>query len=547
MSQDLLHELELELAPLFLSGSPQNARFIHTLNGLLRRFPELLEYGLQVPKEQGSTHFLIIFFQKVFHFTLVYQHRAYNPWYPETDQQLEMAQKLLELHFPASASRLTGVFIRLLKGDSYQAVAAEGSSEEGTEESSQKESPYRKKKSAPRIPMTMEELGVSEDALQPIWAAARSLKETDWPTQFLGSFSSSPRGVVDSMRASFKLWATFNGSETLTCVTRSGDKLRPWMRMVRIVIGAEYYWQCNKRSVEADPGVTLQEANRVQLDHIHRIYEEFLRLLPEDHEATWEQNRRSWKVERIRGTKQASRVICRYVDDEKAYNIECSQNNISAKEVRLASQGKEQEEEVKKFEDEIITKVSIVNEDDPGMRDDILASLFSAQRDEPQWPQDLFPNDLHPWFKAMLTSLRASWSLYAGFMKSRTRSREVAGYRIQPHHRVIRLLCAAEYYWQFNSRDVELSEELGFHEIRDLHNFNVRQLVDIFLKSVPEKHPWRDTEEARLGGGTWKVEKVRGSRRAPRVLVKYQDDLGEWMMEITGTSVNIKKIDKSTE
>ncbi len=546
MSQDLLHELELELAPLFLSGSPQNARFIHTLNGLLRKFPELLEYGLEVPKEQGETHFLIIFFQKVFYFTLVYQHRAYNPWYPETDQQLELAQKLLELHFPASASRLVGVFTSLLKWDGYQPAATD-SYKGDPGEAPQRESPYRKNKSGPGIPMTMEEPGVSENALQHIWAASRSVKDTDWPSQFRGGFSSSSRGVVDSMRASFKLWSTFRNSESLTCVTPAGDKLRPWMRLVRVVIGAEYYWQCNKRSVEAEPGVTLQEATGVQLDHIHRIYEEFLRLLPEDHEATWEENRRSWRVERIRGTKQASRVICRYIDKDKAYNIECSQNNILAKEIRLASQRKEQEEEVRKFEDEIITQVSIINEDDPGIRDDILAGLFSSQGDEVQWPQDLFPNDLYPWFKAMLPSLKASWNLYSGFMKSSTRSREVAGYRIQPHHRIIRLLCAAEYYWQFNSRDVELSEKMGFHEIRDLHNFNVRHLVEVFLKAVPEKHSWKQTEEAKLGGGTWKIEKIRGSRRAPRVLLKYQDDLGKWMMEITGTSVNIKKIDKSTE
>ncbi len=555
-----LHEVELELAPLFLSSKRSNSAFIHVLADLIRNKPLILDFALQVDPQDGAHSFVIILFQKVFHYCLLYQHKAYNPYYPKSEEELEKVAKILKIHFPDIAARLVRAFHKL--SGLHSSVSDEIlNSTGGLSSTSDEDKPAQKPDTKPKKPvmsMEMDDMPVHEEILINLWHKNHgSSRYVSWPDSFRHQFPTWATGIIDSMVVSNFLYTGFLKQESRYFVVHTGDKIRPWHRTVRMIIAAEYYWNFNRRCVDIGAGMNMLDANRMQQEHIYRVYEEFMRLLPEEHEAVQEINRRNWKADRIKGTMQSPRVQLRYLDPIKNYNIEVSNTTLTAKEIRLAKQVSTQTlDELKKAETDkdkekapLVKQVKVVEHKDPGIKEDILWTLYMAQKVVPEWNKDFtHQEEFSVWARGLLSAMKATYTLYDYFQKTATRSKAMnAGVNLQPHHRIVRVLIAAEYFWLFNARDTTLPEELGIADAKEMFQKHVTKIYEHFVELLPDSHPARISEDAMILQTSWKVERLRGTKRANKVSIKYTDEEGTWMVEFGSTSISAKRWDEEDE
>ncbi|MBW7876608.1 MAG: hypothetical protein H3C47_11540 [Candidatus Cloacimonetes bacterium] len=553
-----LHEVELELAPLFLSPKRSNSTFIHVLSDLIRKKPVILDFALQVKPEDGSHSFVIILFQKVFHYCLLYQHKAYNPYYPTSEEELEKVAQILKLHFPDLASRLVIAFHKLsgLHTKSSDEILKSSGRANLIDEENKAAQKLENKPKKPVMSMEMDDMPVHEEVLINLWQKNHGTsKYVSWPDSFRHQFPTWATGIIDSMVVSNYLYLGFLKQESRFFVVHTGERIRPWHRTIRMIIAAEYYWNFNRRCVDIGAGMNMLDASRMQQEHIYRVYEEFMRLLPEEHEAVQEINRRNWKADRIKGTMQSPRVQLRYLDPVKNYNIEVSNTTLTAKEIRLAKQASTQTlDEIKKAETDkektpVAKQVKVVEYKDPGIKEDILWTLYMAQKMVPEWNKDFtHQEEFSSWARGLLSGMKATYTLYDYFQKTANRSKAMnAGVNLQPHHRIVRVLIAAEYFWLFNARDTSLPEELGIAGAREMFQKHVSKIYEHFVELLPDSHPARISEDAMIAQAAWKVERLRGTKRANKVSIKYTDDEGSWMVEFGSTSISAKRWDEGDE
>ena len=134
----------------------------------------------------------------------------------------------------------------------------------------------------------------------------------------------------------------------------------------------------------------------------------------------------------------------------------------------------------------------VVNHPDPGIDEGILWTLYSSRRkaiDEGMvWPDEFLAK--YPlWSRGIIATMSATMNLYNEFRKNQYRIKSFDTVHLQPHHQMIWLLIAAEYFWLYNTREVNLPKDLTNLQAQVLMNAQFQDIVEEFRKLLPQDHP----------------------------------------------------------
>ena len=111
--------------------------------------------------------------------------------------------------------------------------------------------------------------------------------------------------------------------------------------------------------------------------------------------------------------------------------------------------------------------------------------------------------------------------------------------KYQPHHRIINLLIATEFYWILNKREVNLSQKMTNTELQIAIQDYLYTIADQFLKLLPENHSYRLTvsaEERR----SWNFERIKGMMGSKQVLAQFNDSAINQTIECTEYTINLR-------
>lgn len=546
MNLDLV-KLEQEISTLYLNNpNLKEMKFRQSLNGLLQEYPGLLQKALEV--DSNSKSFLLLLLEQIFQYTIQYKHPVYNPYFPQTAKELELLQKVLEKHFSEISPQLMDAFKTLMNWEEMEAQAERVERESELEEVLESEERKEEAEQACKVP-DLPDPGILEDCLQEFWTVPHEF-EVELPASLTGTFPSWAQGVVNGLKRTFYLYKRFQQSEKLTVITREDVRFQPHHRAILVLIGAEFYWIYNKREINVS-NMSYQQAKLIIQDYLFTVSDLFLKLLPEGHpylDRVDAKSRRAWQFERIRGVRGAKKVLGRFEDPEVEFFTDCSGYNINIRNVTKKKVEKEAEESiVKSTGQEVMAELNIKIPDkkDPGLDQDFLFDCYLAHRSEHTWP-DPFYEAWPAWARGIAPNLPACLNLYHDFKNSIQKMKIFQSHEFQPHHKVIRLLCAAEYYWQFNIREITLDEDMDFNERRDIQREHIYQICEQYIKLMPENHGAHELLDKHRD--QWNCEKIRGSSGASKVIFEYTETEGHrYLVECTGSSIHMREVREEEE
>ncbi len=178
---------------------------------------------------------------------------------------------------------------------------------------------------------------------------------------------------------------------------------------------------------------------------------------------------------------------------------------------------------------------------DPGLREDFLQELWvvskNQEHDQPEELVGSYPS----WVRGVIRDMRRTSSLFKKFKDNENRtfiSREDIKY--QPHHRIINLLIAMEFYWIMNQREVNLAQKMTNAEMQVAIQDYLHTIADQFLKLLPENHLYRlkvSAEERR----SWECERLRGMMGAKQLLAQFSDNKLNQIIECTEYTINLRE------
>ena len=281
---------------------------------------------------------------------------------------------------------------------------------------------------------------------------------------------------------------------------------------------------------------------------LYSIFDLFMGLYSPDHPIHKEvelAGGKNWKFERVRGTGGAPKVLTVYEDNNSQYLIQCTELSINIKQ---HSAKKTQVSEIEERTDQELIQpkdLPVVNHPDPGIDEGILWTLYSSRRkaiDEGMvWP-DEFSAKYPLWSRGIITTMSATMNLYNEFRKNQYRIKSFDTVHLQPHHQMIWLLIAAEYFWLYNTREVNLPKDLTNLQAQVLMNAQFQDIVEEFRKLLPPDHPALKTPQD-TASKNWKAERIRGTGGVPQIVFKISLPKGkEYLIKCTASVLSVQPL-----
>lgn len=529
-----LTAIEEQIATLFVGNKRvREIRYQQELVNLLQANPRILQLSLSLTAEQSNS-FILLLIKQVLEYSLNYHHEIYKPYRPSNQQEKDLLARVLDRHFTHLGPNLIDLF------DIREAIVL---SNEATDEPQQK-SP----EDICLIP-DLRDPGLREDFLQELWIIPKknNFKIED---ELMGSYPSWARGIILDMQRTSYLFKKFKESNNHTYTSREDIKYQPHHQVINILISSEFYWTFNKREVNLSGKMTNAEQHLAIQDYLYTLTDQFLRLLPENHPyriKTTSEERRDWEFERLKGILGAKKVLANYTYAEFSQKIECTEYSINLKAEALKdftpSGMRSKKLIIKEFANE---EIDNINYTDPGLDEEFLWDLYGIRSKKSVTWNFKVDEDWPTWAHGILGSMVASNTIYEEFLRSKDRSKTFQNRKFQPHHVNIRMLIAAEYFWLYNSREVQPPEPVNFMQIKSMQKKHIYDIYEGFLELLSNKHHER-TRVTKLDRELeWSVEKIRGSVGASKVVFMFNLNKKSWLIEVTGSSIVTKPVKKNT-
>jgi hypothetical protein len=542
ISEELLN-LEAELETL-LSGNPHvsDARFLQNLCQLLRDYPQLLDYALEIPPKDSQS-FLLLVLERVFSYTLSYRHPSYKPYYPQTDGESESVAKVLDLHFPELREVLAQVFQEL--GSSIKVSKALGGPSVQPKGQPQAVSPSPKKVVHKHHLAVLEDPGIHEEPLQALWVPSTT-QFYEYPEELHSSFPNWAKGVISSMQRTLGLYYYLKKSRFLTRMTAQETRVQPHHKIVHCLMGSEFYWLFNKREVDLGRSIPSKRVIELVQGFLYSLSDLFMHLYPNDHPIHKDHSEgkfSSWQFQRIRGVRGAPKVLGAYEDDYSEFLVDCTSLSISIKRHVVKHLMRK---DVKKEEDKQEAKehrpLPVVIHPDPGIDENLLWVLYTNRKKaiDEAWPTSL-GKERPIWARGILSDMRASITLYTEFKRIRTRTKRFDLIHLQPHHNLVKFLISAEYFWSYNLREIRIEDGKTPSEIKEVHQSLIYEITEAFRSLLPSEHPARKGIPVEQTTN-WQVESVRGSGGAPRIVFSIDILEKKYLVDCTTSVISLKEL-----
>ncbi|MCO4780957.1 MAG: hypothetical protein KC646_01435 [Candidatus Cloacimonetes bacterium] len=541
ISKQQIDQLDAALSEILIGNSKRgDIYFLQTLCDLLRNQPQILDYSLKVEKGL-KTSFILITLEKIFSYCLRYSHAIYQPYFPPTPTVLEKVSKVLKLHFPESENDIIKVFLSLTKEKVPEIHKAIKDLYNIGESKITQAVSLTANKNHCSVP-NYKDPGVYATGISELWDS-KPTKEVEWDPEFLSNFPSWAKGVLNGMVRTFALYQIMQKSKVNTRFLINDVKLQAQHNLVNLLITCEYFWLYNRREVDMDRGLPLSQTRIIMYGQINAISDQFIRLLPENHPFFESNDRRNWAAERVSGTKGAQKLVLRFLNFEEELMVECTDGSIFFRPTNrtLAI-------DAPSGDDVPTTKVikskqyTIKSYQDMGVREAAIAELMAVQKSEYCWQLENFAR-FDTWAIGILKSMFRTQSLMGRFIESNDLSIKTDRGPIQPVHVAVKILIGCEYYWQFNIREVRLSNETTFEEKNKVHQDQIYTIYEEFLEVYPIEHPFHEGKEKERAR-RWTIQRIKGTNGAAKVFLQYKGSEGTFMIEATGTSVSIKEVIK---
>lgn len=554
LPKDLL-KLETELASLFIDNpKTTDLRFIQSLVQLVRTQPSIMEFASSIPPSESGKSFILLLLDRVFNYSLTYAHPSYKPYFPQSSQESALVDQVLKTHFSDLRPQLTGLFQSLGSESPAIDLGALKSSIKSSIRTPKKKEEIPKKEHPKKLikhhTHLLEDPGIQEEALQFLWVPSAT-ERFEFPEELKTSYPNWAKGVIASMQRSLKLFSDFKKARQHAKMTANEIRVQPHHKMVRILLGTEFYWLFNKREVDLGRSIPNKRIMELIQGFLYSLNDLFLSVYSPDHPIHQEltpEMRTNWRFERVRGIRGAPKVLSAYEDNNSEYLVECTGLSINLKK-HVVRKLMNRDGSVEKGDEELLSKkpLPIVEHPDHGIDEDILWKLYTNRRTKQQnveeevWPES-FSSQYPLWARGIISNMRASLTLYHDFKRSRYRTKSFDTIHIQPHHQMIWILVAAEYYWLFNMREVQTPESLGKVQLQELMNSHMYDIAEEFRLLLPVEHcaikgVSRDETEV------WRTERLRGAGGAPQVTCKISlPKQKEYLVQCTASVISIKAL-----
>lgn len=527
-------ELEAQLATLFVGNHHvREIRYQQELVRLLQQNPIILNASLKIDSTQTES-FVLLLIKQVLEYSLNYQHEIYKPYRPRDQAEKSLLEQVISKHFDHLGPMVMEFFS--IRDDNLNELI--GSSKKSENEEDIDFCP---------VP-DLRDPGLKEDLLQELWMSANRI-DSKVEDELVGGYPSWARGIILDMKRTSYLFKKFKESDNRIFISREDIKYQPHHLIINILIATEFYWVFNKREVSLHGKMTNAELYVAIKDYLHTLADQFLRLLPENHpyrKRVSAEERRDWDFERIRGILGAKKLSGIYKQTGLRQKIECTEYtvNLKSEPVKdfLPSGMKSKKLVIKEFSNH---EIENYNYTDPGLDEEFLWELYGVRfKKSIKWDFEVDKN-WPTWAKGILGSMASCNRIYEEFKRSRHRTKKFQNRRFQPHHVNIKVLIAAEYFWLFNSREVKVTENVNFLQVKIMQKQHIYDIYDGFLQLLKSNHP-EHTRASRLDRELeWSVEKIRGSSGASKVAFLFHLGEKSWLVETTASSIVTKPIKKN--
>jgi hypothetical protein len=533
MSEEL-EELERALAVLFLTEKElPPLTFSKKLTELITEHPEILDYAMQIPPEDPAS-FLLLSLEKVFNYSFCYRHPVYKPYIPANKQELNKCEQVLKKHFFALHKPLLDFFHSLSRGEEAEIENIEEDFQAiGKDENAPKTTPVKK------MSEVEPEVEINNNTLLELWQIGDRQKKSALDKELPEGFPLWFYGVVQDMYRSWFLYQKFQQKGCYKfAIEKKEYSLFPEHEILRLVVGLEYYWVFNRRGVEPDKGLTILQLKNLMQQHINTIYNVFLLMMEPENADILREN--PWFIERIKGTKQAKQVSCRYSNYKKDYMIECSDLNAFIQKVVKTEKEKPAEE---KAPEKKGVPAKLYETKDTGLSEKNIWELYARGKDvKPDWSAKLVAK-MSPVGREILKNMRKSFAIYKEFQNNPKRIIIIQNDEIQPHHLCVHLILFIEYFWQLNVLELSPPESLQKYEIDDLHRRNIQAVLGEMIDLLPPEHSFLKARKEQTDSGfDWLYQKLRGAPGANKITLSATHGEIQYLAEVSAGSASIKKV-----
>lgn len=541
VSNQQIDQLDAALSEVLIGNSKRgDIYFLQTLTDLLRNQPQILDYSLKVEKGL-ETSFILITLEKIFSYCLRYSHPIYQPYFPPTPVVLNTVSEVLKLHFPESENDLIKVFLALTKDKVPEIHTAIKDLYNIGESKITQAVSLTANKNHCSVP-TYKDPGIYATGISELWDT-KYAKDVEWDPEFLGNFPSWAKGVLNGMTRTFALFQVMKKSKVNTRFLINDVKLQAQHNLVNMLITCEYFWLYNRREVDMDRGLPLSQTRIIMYGQINAISDQFVRLLPENHPFFESNDRRNWATERVSGTKGAQKLVLRFLNFEEELLVECTDGSVFFRPTnRTLAVDAPSGEDVPTTKVISSKEYILKNYPDMGVREAVIAELMAVKQSEFAWKLDNFAR-FDTWATGILKSMFRTQSLMGKFVDSKELAVKTDRGPIQPCHVNVKILIGCEYFWQFNIREVRLSNETTFEEKNKVHQEQIYTIYEEFLHTYPSDHPFNETSD-REKNRKWTLQRIKGTNGAAKVFLKYIGSEGKFMIEATSASVSVKEINE---
>ncbi|PCJ16128.1 MAG: hypothetical protein COB02_16960 [Candidatus Cloacimonadota bacterium] len=179
---------------------------------------------------------------------------------------------------------------------------------------------------------------------------------------------------------------------------------------------------------------------------------------------------------------------------------------------------------------------------DPGVTASGIAELWDTKtQGEIEWDND-FLNNFPSWAKGILNGMTRTYSLYYLIQKSKFKTRILLNdVKLQPHHNLVNLLIASEYFWLYNRREVDMDKNLPLSQARIMMYGQINAISDLFVRLLPDNHPFHKSTNQR----DWATERVSGTKGAQKLILRFLNYEEEIMVECSDGAVYFRQTNRT--
>ena len=184
--------------------------------------------------------------------------------------------------------------------------------------------------------------GLDEEFLWDLYGA--SLRDqVKWLFEPADDWPSWAKGILSGMTSTNSIYQEFLRSKDRSKVFQN-RRFQPHHSNIRLLIAAEYFWLFNHREVVLPEDLSFFQAKAMQRKHIYDIYEGFLELYKPDHPERTRCSRLEreleWSVEKIRGSRGASKVVFTFSHHDKSWLVEATTSSLVTKLMKKSDEEK---------------------------------------------------------------------------------------------------------------------------------------------------------------------------------------------------------------